>query len=65
MVKSVAKTAEFSALMSSGIESLSSNEKNWLRIILDRAGIPFKYTSTDDDLRDTAIAIADRAVNIR
>ena len=65
MVKGVAKTPEFSQLMSSGIETMTATEKNWLRINLNKAGVGFKYTGTDNELRCVAFAIANRAGEVR
>ncbi|MBQ3445959.1 hypothetical protein IJG29_04555 [Candidatus Saccharibacteria bacterium] len=65
IVKGVAKTSEFSALVVAGPARLLDSERNTLRKQLAEAGIPYDATVTDEDLIDIAVVIAGRSVTLR
>lgn len=65
IIKGIARTYEFSALIVSGPHALSGQEKDFLRSGLSSAGITHDMVATDYDLTEVAIEIAGRSVTLK
>ncbi len=68
ILRGVAATSEFSALVSVGTKFLTEEQKKNICEQLEQAGIPAKYEPSprfDEDLRDVGWYIAGRAVQVR
>lgn len=68
ILRGVAATSEFSALVSIGVRFLTEEQKKSICSQLEDAGIPAKYESYpqfNEDLQDIGRYIASRAVQVR
>ena len=65
IIRDVCRLTEFGHLVSAGAGDLAEDEKQTIRKVLARAGIPFSATETDAELDGIATAIASRSVQLR